>query len=80
MAGVLADHERGPARRADGRTAVTLGEARAFLGHTIQVGRLDKFLPVAADIALGEIIAEDEDDVGLTNFRAADEGREKQEG
>jgi hypothetical protein len=40
---------------------------------------LDKLLSVAADIALSEIIAEDEDDVGFARFRAAGESREKQE-
>ena len=78
VAGVLAEHERRAARGAHGGPAVTLGEARALLGHAVQVGRLDELLPVAADVALGEVIAEDEDDVRFARFGSGDNGRENQ--
>ena len=78
VAAVLADHERGAARGADGGAAIALGEARAFLGHAVEVRRLDEFLPVAADVALGEVVAQDEDDVRLARFGRGGEGGESQ--
>ena len=76
---VLAEHERRAARGADGGAAIPLGEARAFLGHAVEVRRLDELLPVAADVALGEVIAQDEDDVRLARLGRGDEGGADQE-
>ena len=41
------------------------GEAHAFCGEAVDVGRLDLLLAVAAKVAVAEVVGHDEDDVGL---------------
>ncbi len=64
MAHVEAGDEGGSRGGADGGAAVGLGVAGAFAGHAVEAGGLDELLPEAADVALGEVVAEDEDQVG----------------
>jgi len=65
MAHVQPGHQRRPRRRAHRGAAVRLRIACAFAGHAVEVRRLDQLLAIAADVALGEIVAEDEDQIGL---------------
>ena len=65
MAGVLAGHEAAARRRADGAAGVGLGEAHALGRQAVEVGRLDALLAVAAEVAVAEVVGQDEDDVGL---------------
>ena len=57
---------------ADRRGAIVLHEEHAFVGHAVPVGRLEGgfagralILPELADVAVTEIIHQDEDDVGF---------------
>ena len=65
MPGVEAGEEGGTARCADTRAAVGLEVTGSFCCELIQAGSLDQFLAIASQIALGNVIAEDEDEVGL---------------
>ena len=56
--------ERGPRRRAVGRGGVALCELHAFGCQTVEVGRLDHGISEAGQIAIAEIIGEDEENVG----------------
>ncbi len=64
MTGVQARHEHAPGGGADGASGVVVGEAHAFGGHAVQVGRLDEALAVGAEVAVAQIVGQDEDDVG----------------
>src|SRR6185369_7043738 len=50
---------------AGGGVGVRVGEANAVCGECIDVWRVDVRGSVAADVAISEIIGEDDDDVGL---------------
>jgi hypothetical protein len=63
MAGVQAGKERRTTGGADTRAAIHLKVARALGGHSIESRCLDQLLPVAAEIALGNVVAEDENEV-----------------
>ena len=58
-------HETGTAGSASARAAIATQETRALGSHPIEVGRLNQFLATAAEIALRNVIAEDENEVGL---------------
>jgi hypothetical protein len=55
----------GSAGRANASGDVKIREAHSLGGETVEVGRLDLFLAVAAEFAVAEIVGQDEDDVGL---------------
>src|SRR5829696_10487082 len=61
-----AGDERGPAGGA-GLLAVVVGEDRALVGDAVEVGRAIAHLAavVGADVPVADIIAHDDDDVGL---------------
>lgn len=65
MSAMQAGHERRAAGRAHARATVGLRVARAFAGHAVQIWCLDQFLPIAAKVPLGEVVAENENDVGF---------------
>ena len=65
VTGVQAGHERGAGGGADSAAGVALGEAQPFGGKPIDVRSLDFHLPVAAEIAVAEIIGEDKNDIRL---------------
>jgi hypothetical protein len=50
---------------------VIVGEEHAFLGDAVDVGRLEAHHPeaVGADVGLTDVIAEDDQDVGLLCLR-----------
>ena len=77
VAVVLARHERASRRRADRRAGVGLGEPHALGREPVDVRRLDELLPETAEVAVAEVIREDEDDVGPVrcNHRAGAHGR-----
>ena len=64
VARVLPRHERGPRGGAHGTARVGLGEAHAFGGHAVDVGRGYEGLSVAAEVAVAHVVAEDEEDIG----------------
>lgn len=47
--------------------------------HAIQIRRRERLLPIAREIAISEVIGEDEDDVGRRCVKRAAEGEEKEE-
>ena len=61
---VKAGEKRRPAGRADRGAAVTLEVARALGRHAVEAGSLDRLLPVTAEIVLGDVVAENEDEIG----------------
>jgi len=64
VAGVQARHQHAPRRRADGRAAVALREADSLGGHAVQGRRADFLLSVAPQLAVSQIVGQDEHDVG----------------
>jgi hypothetical protein len=72
--GVAAGQERGARRRTDGVRGAEIGEAHALGGHAVEVGGADA-RAVAAEIAVAEIVAEDEDDVGGPRRGGAERAR-----
>ena len=77
VAGVESGHEGGAGGGADGGAGVELREEGALGGHAVEVRGLDKLLAVATEVALGEVVAEDEDEVG---FGLGAEGGGEEEG
>lgn len=67
--GVAAGHQPGARGRADVGGGVKGRELRAFLRHAIEIGRADQFRAVGAEIAIAQIVGEDDDDVGLAARR-----------
>ncbi len=64
--GILAGHEAGTRRRADRTTRVTLREAHAPGGQTVDVWGLIKGAGiVGADVHEAQIVGEKEDDIGF---------------
>ena len=66
VAGVQAGHEAAPRRGADRAAGVAVGEADSLGGHLVEAGRLDELLPLAAQIAVAEVIGQEKDDIGTT--------------
>ena len=73
VAGVLARHQVAAERGAHGGAREGLGEAYAFLGELIDVGRLDVRVPHVGELVVGELVGHDVHDVGL--FLGGDAGR-----
>ena len=63
MAAVKPGEKRRAAGRTNARAAVSLHEAGALGSDLIHARRLDQLLPVNSDIPLGDIIAEDKDEI-----------------
>ncbi len=63
VAGVAPGHEHGARGRADRRAGVEVGEAQALGGQPVEVRRANELLAVGADVAVAEVVGEDEDDV-----------------
>ena len=57
LAGVLAGHEAGARRGADGASGIGLGKAHALGSHFVKVGGGDEFLSVTAQIAVSHVVA-----------------------
>ena len=49
----------------DGGTGIALGETHTLTGKTIDIGCLDQFLAIAAQIAVTQIVCEDEQNIRL---------------
>ena len=69
VAGMLARHEHAAGRGADVVAGVVVGELQALGGEAIEVGRADDFLTERAEVAVAEIVGEDEDDIGRARRR-----------
>ena len=65
MPSVLPGHQRSTGRCTNRTTGISLGKQHTFLRHTVEVGRLDIFLPVTPQVAIAHIIAENENDIRL---------------
>src|SRR5207249_9990289 len=61
---VLARHEAGPGRGTDGAARVEIREANPFRGQTVEGGRARELLAVTPEVAIAEVVGQDEDDVG----------------
>src|SRR6185503_1763980 len=60
---MFAGHENAAGRCANCIAGIMLGQAHAFTSHSIEVGRANLLLAEAADVAVPQIIRENEDDV-----------------
>ena len=60
---VLARHQAAPRRRAHRRAGVELREPQPLLRHPVQARRPDLRLPVAAQLAVAQVIRHDQDNV-----------------
>ena len=74
--GVAARHEGGPRRRAHRSGHVEIGKRKAFCGHAIQVRRAIDGRAKGTDIAVAEIVDEDDDEVVL-RVVSSDRGSEE---
>ena len=66
VADVLARHKGAPRGSADGIAGVNLREAHAFGGEAVDVRCLNALLPETAQVAVAEIVGENENDIGPT--------------
>ena len=71
-----------PRRRANRGGGIKVGETNPFLGHPVQVGSLDLRMPVAGQIAVTQVVAKNDHDVGPglllgMNLRAGKEEDER---
>jgi hypothetical protein len=80
VAGMFAGHEHAARRSADVVPRVVMRELQALGGEAVEVRRADEFLAEGADVAVAEIVGEDEDDVGRTRGRGGDGGQREGEG
>ncbi len=62
--------ERGSARRANARSAVGLQVPCALRCHLIDSRRLDQWLSIASQVALGDVVTEHEDQVRFSLHRS----------
>src|SRR5579872_3546003 len=67
---ILAGENAGPRRRANRARGIIIREANALVRHLVDVRRLVKRAAIATEIALSEIIDEDEDDIGLVGGKS----------
>ena len=56
--------QRGAAGRADGSGDVEVREAHALAGHAVEVGRADARMTVATQVAVAQIVGQNDDQVG----------------
>ena len=70
LLGIQAAHERGARRAADGKLAVGAGELHALRREAVEVRRADGGVAVAAETR-GEIVANDQEDVGTSGRRCS---------
>ena len=71
MAGVQAGHQGAPRRGADRAAGVALGKPPPFGCQAIEVGGLDALLPEAAEIAIAQVVGQNEHDVRPASGRRA---------
>src|SRR5581483_11642410 len=64
VTGVESRHQGAPRRGADGAAGVAGGELDPVGGELVEVRRLDLRLSVAAEVAVAEVVGEDEYDIG----------------
>lgn len=70
--GVFSGKKDAARRRADSISCVMLSETHAFSGETIKVRRADFGLAISADIAVAEVVGQEEDNVGFSIRAVAD--------
>ena len=58
-------HQRTSRGRADCRTGIELGKPHPFLRQLVEPRSADLLLPITSQVAVAEIVGEDEDDIGL---------------
>ena len=73
---VLSGHDLGPRRGAD-RVGKAVGEADAFLGQLVQVGRLAGFASVGGQGFVAHVVGHDEDGVGRARAPRAPQIKKK---
>src|SRR5262245_30647559 len=59
-----AGHERGARWRTVGVAGIAAGEAESFSREAVEIWGLDVAAAVAGEVAVAEVVVEDEDDVG----------------
>ncbi len=62
---ITARHKRSASRRAKWRGRIKVSEARALPGHAVEVRGFEGGMPVAGQVAVPEVIGEDDDYVGM---------------
>ncbi len=63
--GVSASEQGRTGRRADGRVGIEVVQSHPLGDQSVNVRRLHILCPIAGEIAIAEIIHEDQEDVGL---------------
>lgn len=62
--GRAAGEDGGAGRRADGRRGIGVSETEGAVGEGVEMGRVVVGVAVAAEVGLGEVVGDDEEDVG----------------
>ena len=68
---IAARHQRRPRRGAERRRAVELRQPRPFGRHAVEVRRFELRMAVAAEVAVAEVVGQDEDDVRAAGILGA---------
>ena len=64
--GVQAGHEAAARRCADRAAGIVVREAHPLGGHAVDVRRLDPLLAVTSEVAIAQIVGQDDNDIGRT--------------
>jgi hypothetical protein len=79
--GVATSQKSGPRGCADRSSRVKISETHAFLGHTVDMGRLDLGRPEATEVLVTLVVRHDDDDVRRGGGLSGDKGHcRKREG
>ena len=66
--------EGGPGRTADGAGSVALGQAGSLFGKSVEVWGLEDRMSEAAEVAVAEVVCEEQDDVGRSGIQGCEAG------
>ncbi len=65
MSRVQPGHQAAPRRRTDRAAGVVIREDHPLGRHAVQIRRLNRLLPIAAQVPIPQIVGQNEDDIGL---------------
>ena len=78
--GIASRHQSRPGSAADSLCGHEVGEAHAFTGHAVEVGGAVVQRAVTGEVAIAQVIHEDEDDIGFSSWgRRGVSGERKKE-
>jgi hypothetical protein len=78
MTGVFSGHQSAPRRRAHGAPCICLGETHSFGRKAVNIWRLYQFLAKAAEIAVAQVVRQNENDIWPRSRGSGGRGMQRQ--